>query len=234
MPKRRSGPRPRVGSTQDSVLLHDLRNLGLRLNLLVSNMDEHYDDPDFKKSATDLLKATVEKLDGIARTWSAHRDSVLIKVRIGLNDVVQEVVRTCRPRGRSAPRMTVSFAEVPGIWGDPHYLHEAIQSVIQNAQEAAASCVAVRTGLERRGTRDFAVVEVEDDGPGMSAAFVRRRLFRPFQTTKPGGVGLGLYTARRILRHHRGDVEVRSAEGEGTRVRLLVPLQAARGRRAQA
>jgi signal transduction histidine kinase len=91
--------------------------------------------------------------------------------------------------------------------------------------------VTVRTGVERRGARDYAVVEVEDDGPGMSPEFVRRRLFRPFQTTKPGGVGLGLYTARRILRHHRGDVEVRSAEGGGACVRLLLPLGAARGRR---
>jgi signal transduction histidine kinase len=232
MPKRPSGPRRRVRSTQDSVLLHDIRNLELRLNLLLSNMEEHYGDPDFKSSATDLLKTTVQKLDGIARTWSAHRDSMLIKVPLGLNDLLQEVLRTCRPRGRSAPRMTVSFAEVPEIWGDPYYLHEAIQSVIQNAQEAAASCVSVLTCLERHGARDFAVVEVEDDGPGMSGEFVRHRLFRPFQTTKPGGVGLGLYTARRILRHHRGDVEVRSAEGEGTRVRFLLPLQAARGRRA--
>src|SRR5664279_5185163 len=104
MPKRPSGPRRRVRSTQDSVLLHDIRNLELRLNLLLSNMEEHYGDPDFKSSATDLLKATVQKLDGIARTWSAHRDSMLIKVPLGLNDLLQEVLRTCRPRGRSAPR----------------------------------------------------------------------------------------------------------------------------------
>jgi signal transduction histidine kinase len=231
MAKRPSGPRRRVRSTQDSVLLHDIRNLELRLSLLLSNMEEHYDDPDFKRSATDLLQATVQKLDGIARIWSAHRDSVLIKIPLELNDLLQEVLRVCRPRGRSAPRMSTSFAEVPGVWGDPYYLREAIQSVIQNAQEAAASCVTVRTGLERRGARNFAVVEVEDDGPGMSGEFVRRRLFRPFQTTKAGGVGLGLYTARRILRHHRGDVEVRSTEGEGTCVRLLLPLPGLRGRR---
>jgi len=230
MPKHPSGSRRRVRSTQDSVLLHDIRNLELRLSLLLSNMEEHYADPDFKRSATDLLQATVQKLDGIARSWSARRDSVLIKVPLELNDLLQEVLRMCRPRGRSAPRMSVSSAEVPGVWGDPYYLREAIQSVVQNAQEAAASGVTVRTGLERRGARDFAVVEIEDDGPGMSAEFVRRRLFRPFQTTKPGGVGLGLYTARRILRHHRGDVEVRSAEGEGTCVRLLLPLPGTRGR----
>jgi signal transduction histidine kinase len=195
-------------------------------------MEEHYDDPDFKSSAADLLQSTVQKLDGIARSWSARGESVLIKVPLELNDLVQEVLRTCRPRGRaSAPRVSAIFADVPRVWGDPYYLQEAIQSVIQNAQEAATSTVAVRTDLEKRGARNFAVVEVEDDGAGMPADFVRRRLFRPFQTMKPEGVGLGLYTARRILRHHRGDVEVRSAEGAGTCVRLLLPLPAPRGRR---
>jgi signal transduction histidine kinase len=222
----------RVRSTQDSVLVHDIRNLELRLSLLLSNMEEHYGDPDFKRSAADLLQSTIQKLDGIARSWSARADSVLIKVPLELNDLLREALRTCQPRGRaSTPRMSTSFGEIPGIWGDAHYLREAIQSVVQNAQEAATSSVTVRTGLVRRGARDFAMVEIEDDGLGMSGAFMQRRLFRPFQTTKPGGVGLGLYTARRILRHHRGDVEVNSAEGEGTRVRLLLPLPAARGRR---
>lgn len=230
MAARTPARRRRVRSTKDSVLVHDIRNLGLRLSLLLSNMDEHYGDPDFKSSAADLLQSTVQKLDGIAKSWSSRGDSVLIKVPLELNDLLQEVLRTCRPRGRSAPRMGSSFAELPGIWGDPYYLREAIQSVVQNAQEAAASSVSVRTSLERRGTRDFAVVEVEDDGSGMSADFVRRRLFRPFQTTKAEGVGLGLYTARRILRHHRGDVEVHSVEGEGSRVRLLLPLPAPRRR----
>jgi len=233
MATRTPAPRRRVRSTKDSVLIHDIRNLGLRLSLLLSNMEEHYGDPDFKRSAADLLQSTVQKLDGIARSWSSRGDSVLIKVPLELNDLLREILRTCRPRGRSAaPRVSESFAEVPPVWGDPYYLRDAFQSVVQNALEAAAGSVSVRTGLERRGARRFAVVEVEDDGPGMSSDFVRRRLFRPFQTMKPEGVGLGLYTARRILRHHRGDVEVKSAEGEGTRVRLFLPLPAARGREA--
>ncbi|MDL2716794.1 MAG: ATP-binding protein [Acidobacteriota bacterium] len=232
MATRTPARRPRVRSTQDSVLVHDIRNLGLRLSLLLSNMEEHYGDPDFKRSAEDLLQSTIQKLDGIARSWSSRGNAVLIKVPLDLNDLVREVLRTCEPRGRaSAPGMTLSFAEVPGIWGDSYYLREAIQSVVQNAQEAAASSVSVRTILERRGARNIAVVEVEDNGPGMPEAFMRRDLFRPFRTTKPEGVGLGLYAARRILRHHHGDVEVTSTEGEGTRVRLLLPLPAARGRK---
>jgi signal transduction histidine kinase len=226
-------PRRRVRSTKESVLVHDIRNLGLRLSLLLSNLEEHYDDPDFKNSASDLLRSTVQKLEGIAGSWASHRDSVLIKVPLELNDLLQEVLRTSRPRWRtSSLAVSGTFAELPPVWGDPYYLRDAFQSVVQNAQEAASSSVTVRSVRERRGSRDFAVVEVEDDGPGMSGDFIKRRLFRPFQTMKSGGVGLGLYTARRILRHHRGEVEVMSVEGEGTRVRLLLPLPLPRGRRA--
>jgi signal transduction histidine kinase len=233
MGTRSKAPLRRIQATKDSVLVHDIRNLGLRLSLLLSNLEEHYDDPDFRNSASDLLRSTVQKLEGIAGAWASRGDSVLIKVPLELNDLLREVLRTCRPRGRSpGPKVSVSLAEVPAVWGDPYYLRDAFQSVVQNAQEAASSWVTLRSALETRGPRTFVAIEVEDDGPGMSAEFIKRRLFRPFQTMKSGGVGLGLYTARRILRHHRGDVEVESCDGTGTRVRLLLPLPAARRRRA--
>ena len=60
----------------------------------------------------------------------------------------------------------------------------------------------------------------------MSEEFVRDRLLRPFQTTKPEGVGLGLYTSSQILLFHRGDLVVESRPGEGTRVRAILPVEA--------
>jgi signal transduction histidine kinase len=67
------------------------------------------------------------------------------------------------------------------------------------------------------------VVEIIDNGAGMSEEFVRERLFRPFQTTKPDGVGLGLFTASQIVRHHGGNIRVRSVADEGTVIRLGFP-----------
>jgi len=61
-------------------------------------------------------------------------------------------------------------------------------------------------------------VDIADNGPGMSREFVRTRLFRPFQTMKSYGIGLGLYTAREIVRSHRGVVSVKSRLGQGTLV----------------
>ena len=56
--------RRRIRSTKDSVLIHDIRNLELRLSLLLSNMEEHYGDPDFKKSAATTRGATCGKRQG--------------------------------------------------------------------------------------------------------------------------------------------------------------------------
>src|ERR1035438_5772739 len=90
MAKRARSPRRRVRATKDSVLIHDIRNLGLRLSLLLSNLEENYGDPDFKRSVEDLLQSTVQKLDLIAGSWASHRDSVLIKVPLQLNDLRSE------------------------------------------------------------------------------------------------------------------------------------------------
>jgi signal transduction histidine kinase len=66
-------------------------------------------------------------------------------------------------------------------------------------------------------------VEIIDTGPGMSAAPARARLLHPFQTTKTNGIGLGLFTAGRIVRHHRGRIQILSQPGGGTVVRLSFP-----------
>ena len=57
----------------------------------------------------------------------------------------------------------------------------------------------------------------------MSSDFIRDRLFEPFQTTKSDGVGLGVFTANQIVRHHRGTIRVRSGPGEGTVIRVSFP-----------
>src|SRR5262249_3857115 len=98
------GSRGRLQSTRDSVILHDMKNLEFRLNLLLSNLEEHYGDPDFKRSVLDLLQSSLEKVDSVVDRWSAYRDAVLVKVPLDVNDLLQEIAANVRPRDGGRPR----------------------------------------------------------------------------------------------------------------------------------
>jgi signal transduction histidine kinase len=181
-------------SALDRVLVHDIKNMGFRLQMLLSNIDEHYEDPEFKRSVQELLRTTVERLDGMVERFSAHEDALLIKVALDLNSVIREVASSTRrgidPNTGAAAQPTLSFAlgVIPEIWGDP-YLRDALESR-RERDRSDTPRQGPRPQLHRRlAQASRTVVEIIDNGSGMSQEFLRDRLFKPFQTTKPQGVG---------------------------------------------
>jgi len=217
----------RLRSTFDRVLVHDVKNVSFRLRLLLSNLEEHWDDPDFRRTVKELLAATVERLEGVVGRLAAEQDAVLIKVALDVNGLLREVAERPARRGRTGrgPTVRLALGAVPRIWGDPFYLGDALGSLLENASEAAApdGKVLVRSFSGGTAARPRTIVEFIDNGAGMSAEFLRDRLFQPFETTKPEGVGLGLATASQIVRFHRGTIRILSQPGGGTLVRLSFP-----------
>lgn len=122
----------------------------------------------------------------------------------------------------AAKEMTVAVTgSSPPIAADPDLLSAVFLNLLLNAVQATGGRGRIAIGL---GSRDrFGVVEIADDGPGIPDA-VRLKLFRPFFSTKPGGSGLGLATARRILEEHGGTIAIESPDGGGTRVVVQVPV----------
>ena len=223
-------PRPssRLRSTLDRVLVHDVKNVSFRLRLLLSNLEEHWDDPQFRETVKELLASTIERLEAAVGRLMAEPDAILVKVLLDVNDLLREVgarpPRRQRAGGRS-PAVRLALGAVPRIWGDPFYLGDALGSLLENASEAAGpeGRVLVRSFAARSGRASRVVIEVIDNGFGMTPEFLRDRLFRPFATTKPEGVGLGLATASQIVRFHRGTIRILSQPGGGTLVRLSFP-----------
>lgn len=68
------------------------------------------------------------------------------------------------------------------------------------------------------------MIEVRDSGEGMDPAFIRDVLFRPFRSTKRGGMGIGAYQCRTYARELGGDLEAISSRGVGTTMRVTLPL----------
>src|SRR6476660_9117919 len=112
-------PHP-LRSALDRVLVHDIKNMGFRLQMLLSNIDEHYDDPQFKRAVQELLRSTVERLDGMVDRFSAHEDALLIKVALDLNGVIREIAsgstRRAGPPDAVAvgqPTLSLALGDIP-------------------------------------------------------------------------------------------------------------------------
>ncbi|MGH8654542.1 MAG: ATP-binding protein [Gammaproteobacteria bacterium] len=111
------------------------------------------------------------------------------------------------------------------VFANRERLATALEHLVQNAQEATPEHGQLTVRLKRHG--EMARIEIEDTGCGMDAAFIRYRLFTPFDTTKGNaGMGIGVFESREIVRRLGGEIQVASRLNLGTTFRIMLPLAA--------
>jgi signal transduction histidine kinase len=107
------------------------------------------------------------------------------------------------------------------VRGDEELLERAFENLVRNAREAAGP--QGRVWIEVAQEEAEAVVRVDDDGPGLSPETLAG--IRPFQTTKAGGLGLGLALTLKLVRLHGGDLKLENRRPRGARATVRLPLQ---------
>jgi signal transduction histidine kinase len=178
-------------------------------------------------------RTIVEEIDRIARTLRElldySRPSAPRTVPVAFDEVARMVVEllSLEARARGVALRLEIPRQLPPVAADPDQLQQALVNVALNAVHACGrgGTVTVRGALRRDRTLG---IEVEDDGAGIPEE-LRARVFDPFFTTKKRGegTGLGLTIAAQLVRGHGGDIDLESAVGRGTRVRIGWPLAAA-------
>jgi len=206
--------------TMSAFFVHDLKNAAASLNLMLKNLPVHFNDPEFRQDALRGIGNTAQRIDDmIARLSELRQRPEAVRVDTDLNQVVSTTLASVT----SMPGVEwISELEpVPAILADPEQLQSVVTNLIMNARDAIGSGgrIQVRTG--HRGNR--VVLSVVDNGCGMSPAFIRDSLFRPFQSTKKKGLGIGLFQSRAIVLAHGGGVQVESEIGKGTSFHASFP-----------
>lgn len=112
---------------------------------------------------------------------------------------------------------------------DQSKMAQVFDNVIQNAIEAMTESggtlwVSVTSSVKSVSGTDRVRVEFRDTGNGISSSMISR-IFDPFFTTKPSGTGLGLSICHEFVRAHGGEIQIESAEGDGTSVRIILPVR---------
>jgi putative PEP-CTERM system histidine kinase len=202
-----------------AFVMHDIKNLASQLSLLARNAERHADKPEFRADMLITLRNSADKLQALlARLgrYGAQGNEALQSVAI------EDVLLRLAERYRGQHEVAVVDLTPCMVRVDREGLEQALVHLVQNAIEASDELSPVI--LRQSCHEGRAVLEIIDSGIGMSAEFVRTRLFKPFHSSKPGGFGIGAFEARELIRGMGGQVDVESREGLGTRFRIALPL----------
>jgi len=170
------------------------------------------------------LNSIVSRLLNFAEPMSLHVQSTRVH-----DLVVQRLDAFREAAEKKGVRFITDFREDGSTLRlDQGRMAQVIDNVIQNAIEAMSETGGTLSAvLSRRSmaTGEGAVcLEFRDTGKGIHPTLIGR-IFDPFFTTKASGTGLGLSICHELVRAHQGDIHVESGEGQGTTVRILLPLE---------
>ncbi len=208
-----------------SFMMHDLKNAAAQLELVVANAEKHRRNPEFIDDAIDTVAGAAQRI--VRLTEQLQRGEARdTREDLDLAAVVREAIG--RLAGRvPAPELTAGPDGVR-VNAARERLTSIVEHVLRNAQDAALAQGRVEVTVGQLDGQ--ALVEVRDDGRGMTADFIHERLFRPFDSTKGSkGMGIGAYQAREYVRSLGGRVEVESAPNRGTTFRIVLPRSVAGG-----
>ena len=204
-----------------SYVMHDLKNLIAQLSLVVTNAAKHKDNPRFMEDAITTVDNSVQKMNKLLEHLRSDSMQVAETASIDICEMLGEVVETMSG-GSPAPSLDCQARGIK-INANLERCSAIIGHLIRNAQDATPDDGKVIVRLFKRENR--AIIEVQDTGTGMDEAFIKERLFRPFDSTKgKAGMGIGAYEARDYIHKLGGDLEVLSRPGEGSTFRVSIAV----------
>ncbi len=206
-------------SQRFAFVLHDIKNVSGQLSMLLTNAEIHAENPEFQRDMLATVRASVAKISRLLTRLQAERQE-RSHTLITPGERLRQVADACRLT-RQANVVLELDDDGAGAAIHPESFDAVVTHLLNNALEAGGNApVIVRMHHEPLSL----VIDIIDQGPGMTPEFVRDELFQPFTTTKSQGHGIGAFQARELLREAGGDLLVLSRPNAGTTMRLLLPV----------
>ena len=203
-----------------AFVVHDLKNIITQLSLMLKNAQRLRDNPEFQRDMLTTVESSLDKMRQMM-TQLREGDKPVVGVASGVDlpAVLARLAVMANARGR---QLDVKITEGVATRGHEQRLERVLGHVVQNALDATPATGKVWVELRQSSGR--AQVLVGDTGTGMSPEFIQSRLFRPFGSTKPNGMGIGSYESYQYIKELGGSIDVDTEVGRGTVVTILLPL----------
>jgi putative PEP-CTERM system histidine kinase len=202
-----------------AFVVHDLKNLVSQLSLMLRNAERHRDNPAFQADMLHTVKHVVGRMNALMLQLRTGTQPVESPRHVDFDRVLR---RVCAAKADARVSMEIESPGPVVILGHEDRLEHVIGHLVQNAVDASlpAGHIGARLAVDGR----FALLQLIDRGVGMAPEFVRERLFKPFQTTKASGMGIGVYESQQYVTGLGGEIRIDSEQGAGTCVDLRLPL----------
>ena len=209
-----------------SFILHDLKNLATMQGMTLDNAKHFSQNPEFVSDAFATFGQTTEKMINLIAGLSVQRGQFSLKQQpVNILKVIADTFDDLKIDQRNGVKVRTVFPptnQLPAVSGDPDLLQKAFTNLLLNAIQSlpkGQGAVEVTVSNETLGK---ITASIRDTGCGISPERLES-LFRPFQTTKEKGLGIGLCHTRSIIEVHGGQIRIESQLNAGTKVEVELP-----------
>ena len=211
-----------------AFLIHDLKTITSQLGLMLENASKHRQNPAFIDDMLDTTKNSVSRMQHIIAALRQPDAEPQDPCNTTI-DLVQLANELLVPYDELGMRLTLTTPETTLlVSGVRERIQSALQHILQNAVDAAASIDDGYVTIDVSEQQGWAVVSIQDNGRGMTKMFIDSELFSPFKTRKGiTGMGVGAYQARSIIHEFGGDLEVKSEPDKGSEFIVRLPISQA-------
>jgi putative PEP-CTERM system histidine kinase len=209
-----------------SFIIHDLKNLATLQGMTLENAKHLSHNPEFLKDAFATFAQSTDKMIGLISSLSIQRGQFSLKQQpVNISEVIHQTFDDLKIEQRTGVKITTKFPpqdSPPVVAGDPELLQKVFTNLLLNAIQSlpkGQGTVDISVG---EADPDKIVAAIRDTGCGIAPEHLQN-VFRPFQTTKERGMGIGLCHTRSIVEVHGGRIRIDSEVNSGTTVEVEFP-----------
>ncbi|MDQ2641384.1 MAG: ATP-binding protein [Pseudomonadota bacterium] len=213
------------------VLAHEMMNSLTPIASLSQSLNDLLRTGSSTREVVAALETITRRSQGLLRFVERYRQVAHLpepqKQALVLEQLLEDIDRLIQPSLEDR-HILLEWRVTPPhlvVQADPDLLEQALINLLRNAADASAGSAQPRISLLCRSENGQTVIEISDNGPGLTATQLEQ-IFVPFFTTKPAGSGIGLSLARRIAQAHGGSIAVTGNQPQGSVFRLSLPAEA--------
>jgi signal transduction histidine kinase len=211
--------------TMAAGLAHEIKNPLASIKGLTQILPENVSDQEFLKKYVEIVPRQLDRINGILETLLRLGKSQKYAVEeVNLTKILTDLLRLFENQCRKQNiKLAIEVSEGLKIEGNAEALMQVFMNLVMNALEAMPQGGELKIKAEAKD-KEKVEVEISDTGAGIKPED-QRRIFDPFFTTKEGGAGMGLAVTYRVIKEHKGEIEVESEIGKGTTFKIWLSIR---------